>query len=386
MEAIYRIEHLHREGGTTLYVPKGVWLTAPFNLTSHMTLFLEQGAVIRAVQDTENWPLVEALPSYGRGRELPGGRYMSLIRGDGVQDVIITGNNGTIDGQGDVWWTMWHRRTLRYTRPHLLEFLHSTDIIISNLVFMDSPFWNIHPVYCSNVVARNLTIVAPHDSPNTDGIDPDSSTNVCIEDSYISTGDDVVAIKSGWDEYGIAYNRPSTDITVQRITGSSPFAGIAVGSEASGGVSNIIFQNINISNSGIGIHIKTNEGRGGYIKNITVDNVNMYKVRKGVRIAGNVGDHPDEKYNPNALPVVDGLVIKNVYGVRIEQPGTIQGVKGSPFSGICIHNVKLLNDGSAKKKVPWTCKDVSGSAVQVEPAMCDELVSKTGSSVCSIQV
>ncbi|CAL9774828.1 unnamed protein product [Musa acuminata subsp. burmannicoides] len=105
--------------------------------------------------------------------------------------------------------------TLRFTRPNLLEIIHSTDIIISNIVFEISPFWNIHPVYCSNVVVRNVTILAPHDSPNTDGVDPDSSSNVWIEDCYISTGDDLVAMKSGWDEYAIAYAHPSSGITIQ---------------------------------------------------------------------------------------------------------------------------------------------------------------------------
>ncbi|XP_065049385.1 probable polygalacturonase isoform X2 [Musa acuminata AAA Group] len=67
----------------------------------------------------------------------------------------------------------------------------------------------------SNVVVRNVTILAPHDSPNTDGVDPVSSSNVCIEDCYISTGDDLVAMKSGWDEYAIAYAHPSSGITIQ---------------------------------------------------------------------------------------------------------------------------------------------------------------------------
>ncbi|KAJ8491661.1 hypothetical protein OPV22_013382 [Ensete ventricosum] len=131
-----------------------------------------------ATQDTGRWPLVDPLPSYGRGRELPGRRYMSFIQGDGISDVIITGENGTIDGQGEVWWNMWRRRSLRFTRPNLLEFKNSRDIIISNVVFQNSPFWNIHPVYCSNVVIKYVTVLAPHDSPNTDGIDPDSSSNL----------------------------------------------------------------------------------------------------------------------------------------------------------------------------------------------------------------
>ncbi|XP_020251902.1 probable polygalacturonase [Asparagus officinalis] len=383
-EAIFRIQHLHHAGGTTLFIPPGVWLTGPFNLTSHMTLFLSQGAVIKASQDVERWPLIDPLPSYGRGRELDGGRYMSLIHGDGIQDVIITGDNGTIDGQGDMWWNMWRQRTLPFTRPNILELMHSTDIIISNVVFRNSPFWNIHPVYCSYLVVRNVTILAPHDSPNTDGIDPDSSSNVCIEDSYIATGDDLVAIKSGWDEYGIAYGRPSSGITIRRVTGSSPFAGIAVGSETSGGVENVWIENITIFNSGFGIHIKTNVGRGGYIRNITITDVKMTEVRYGLRIAGDVGDHPDDKFNPNALPAVSGLMIKNVWGEEVQQPGLIKGIKNSPFTGICLYNVKLLNAGS--REVPWKCTDVSGSALVVQPGACSELTSTTGSSACSTTI
>ncbi|KAJ0989326.1 hypothetical protein J5N97_007682 [Dioscorea zingiberensis] len=380
-KAIYRIEHLRRRGGTTLYVPPGVWLTGSFNLTSHMTLFLARGSVIKATRDAWNWPLMDPLPSYGRGREFPGGRYKSLIHGNGIRDVIITGENGTIDGQGDVWWNMWRQRSLRFTRPHLLEFMHSRNIIISNVVFRNSPFWNIHPVYCSNVVIKSVTILAPHDSPNTDGIDPDSSSNVCIEDSYISTGDDLVAIKSGWDEYGIAYGRPSSGITIRRVTGSSPFAGIAIGSENSGGVSNVLVEDINIFNTGIGIHIKTNTGRGGYIRNITFLDVRMNTVRKGLRIAGDVGDHPDNKFNPNAVPVVNGVTIRNVWGVNVQQPGSIEGIKNSPFSQICLSNVKFW--GVGKQYMSWKCMHVSGATSGVEPWPCAELARFPASGLCS---
>ncbi|KAI3792606.1 hypothetical protein L2E82_06489 [Cichorium intybus] len=382
-EAIYRIEHLKRRGGTLLYIPSGVYLTESFNLTSRMTLYLAKGAVIQATKDTTNWPLIAPLPSYGRGRERPGGRYMSFIHGDGLHDVIITGENGTIDGQGEVWWTMWRQRTLQFTRPNLVEFKDSRGIIISNVVFKNSPFWNIHPVYCSNVVIRYVTILAPPDSPNTDGIDPDSSSHVCIEDSYISTGDDLVAVKSGWDEYGISYGRPSTDITIRRLTGSSPFAGIAVGSETSGGVTNVLAEHITLYNTGIGIHLKTNIGRGGIIRNITVSDVFMVNVRKGIKIAGDVGDHPDENYNPNALPVMKHIRIKNVWGEKVQQPGLIQGLKNSPFTDICLSNINLFGSSGAKN-VPWKCADVSGGAVQVSPSPCAELVSSRQTGACSV--
>nr|AVY91712.1 pectate lyase [Saccharum hybrid cultivar SP80-3280]AVY91719.1 polygalacturonase [Saccharum hybrid cultivar SP80-3280] len=378
--AVASIERRAAPGGAELYVPPGVWLTGPFNLTSRMTLFLARGAIIRATQDTSSWPLIEPLPSYGRGRELPGGRYISLIHGSGLQDVVITGENGTIDGQGSAWWDMWKKGTLLYTRPHLLELMSSSDIIVSNVIFQDSPFWNIHPVYCSNVVIRNVTILAPHDSPNTDGIDPDSSSNICIEDCYISTGDDAIAIKSGWDEYGIAYGRPSSDITVRRITGSSPFAGFAVGSETSGGVENVLAEHLNFFTSGFGIHIKTNTGRGGFIRNVTVSDVTLDNVRYGLRIVGDVGNHPDDRYNRSALPIVDALTIKNVQGQNIREAGLIKGIANSAFSRICLSNVKLTGGAPVR---PWKCEAVSGGALDVQPSPCTELTSTSDTSFCT---
>ncbi|XP_074588420.1 putative polygalacturonase [Curcuma longa] len=381
-KAMYRISHKRHKGGTLLYVPPGVWLTGSFSLTSHMTLFLARGAVIKATQDTWNWPLVDPLPSYGRGRELPGRRYMSFIQGDGITDVIITGENGTIDGQGEVWWSMWKQRSLRFTRPNLIEFKNSRDILIFNVIFQNSPFWNIHPVYCRNVVIKHVTVLAPRDSPNTDGIDPDSSSNICIEDAFISTGDDLVAVKSGWDEYGIAYGRPSSGITIRRITGSSPFSGIAIGSETSGGIDNILVENVDLYNTGIGIHIKTNIGRGGHVRNVTVANVRMRRVRKGIRIASDVGDHPDEHFNRRAIPTVDGVTIKNVWGMQVRQPGSMEGIsRSAPFTRICLSNVKFW--GVGPRRAAWRCSAVRGAAVDVRPWPCSELADASSSGVCS---
>eukprot|EP00250_Pteridium_aquilinum_P005254 c15378_g2_i1 orf=328-864(+) len=83
--------HASRGGGTVLSIPAGRWLTGSFNLTSHFTLFLHKGAVLLASQNTKDWPVINPLPSYGRGRERPGGRHISFIHGQNLVDVVITG-------------------------------------------------------------------------------------------------------------------------------------------------------------------------------------------------------------------------------------------------------------------------------------------------------
>ncbi|GFP79448.1 probable polygalacturonase [Phtheirospermum japonicum] len=139
--AIMAISKLGKNGGGQLNVPPGNWLTAPFNLTSHMTLFLAEDAVILGIDDEKHWPLMPPLPSYGYGREHPGPRYGSLIHGQNLKDVVITGHNGTINGQGQTWWKKYRRKLLNHTRGPLVQIMWSSDIIISNVTLRDSPFW-----------------------------------------------------------------------------------------------------------------------------------------------------------------------------------------------------------------------------------------------------
>ncbi|PWA42717.1 putative polygalacturonase [Artemisia annua] len=185
-------------GGSLLYVPPGKWLTGSFNLTSYFTLFLHQDAVLLATQDENEWAVIDPLPSYGRGRDADGGRYISLIFGTNLTDVVITGNNGTIDGQGAPWWDKFHKGELKYTRPYLLEIMYSTNIQISNLTFINSPSWNVHPIYSSNIIIQGITILAPVRSPNTDGINPD----VCMFDkiNISNSGTVLSCLASGKEE------------------------------------------------------------------------------------------------------------------------------------------------------------------------------------------
>jgi polygalacturonase len=94
--------------------------------------------------------------------------FCSLI----IVPSLISGNNGVIDGQGSVWWDWLHSHELNHSRPHIVEFLHSEEVVISNLTFLNSPAWSIHPVYCSNVKVHNVTIKTSLDAPLTDGIVP----------------------------------------------------------------------------------------------------------------------------------------------------------------------------------------------------------------------
>lgn len=368
--AIFYLNSFADKGGAKLFVPAGQWLTGSFDLISHLTLWLDKDAVILGSTNSDTWPVIDPLPSYGRGRELPGGRHRSLIFGRNLTDVVITGDNGTIDGQGSIWWEWFRNGTLDYTRPHLVELMNSTGVIISNLTFLNPPFWTIHPVYCSHVKVQNVTIRAPLDSPNTDGIDPDSSDDVCIKDCYISTGDDLVSIKSGWDEYGISYGRPSTKITIHGLIGETKLgAGIAIGSEMSGGVSEVHAENLYFFNSVRGIRIKTSPGRGGYVRNISISNVTLNHVDVAIIFTGHFGEHPDDSYDPSALPIIERITIKTVIGENVKMAGQLEGIEGDTFRYICLSNIKL----NGVSESPWNCSYIQGYSDLVFPETCDPL-------------
>jgi polygalacturonase len=368
--AMFYLRTYADKGGVQLYIPAGRWLTGSIKLISHLTLFLENEATILGSQDMKDYPIIPGLPSYGRGRELPGPRHSSLINSEGLEDVVITGDNGTIDGQGAVWWNAFRNKTLDYTRGHLVELIDSKDILISNLTFRDSPFWTIHPVYCRNVVVKDMTILAPFDSPNTDGIDPDSSQYVCIEDCYISVGDDAIAIKSGWDEYGTAYGMPSQNIDVRRITvHTRTSAGIAFGSEMSGGISNVQVDHMTIYGARWGIRFKTGLGRGGYIRNITVTKLDMRSVRTAIAFAGNYGEHPDDNWNRTDYPVIEDVSIEDVVGENITQAGLFLGLPESPFHNIHLANIVLDVKSESEN---WNCSSVAGTYFFVRPQPCPD--------------
>ncbi|KAG8636552.1 probable polygalacturonase [Manihot esculenta] len=371
--AIFYLKSFADKGGAQLYVPPGKWLTGSFNLTSHLTLFLEKGAVILGSQNPSHWDVLDPLPSYGRGIELPGKRYRSLINGYKLRDVVITGDNGTIDGQGSVWWDWFNSHSLNYSRPHLVEFIESERLVVSNLTFLNAPAYNIHPVYCSDVLVQNMSLSAPLQSPYTIGIVPDSSNNVCIEESIIEMGYDAIALKSGWDEYGISYDRATRNVHIRRVhLQSSAGSSIAFGSEMSGGISDVHVQKVHIYNSFSGIEFRTTKGRGGYIKGIYVSDVEMENVNIAFGAIDDHGLHPDSNFDPNALPILDQITLQNITGTNITIAGNFTGIQESPFTSICLFNVSLLASASSNS---WICSSVIGSSESVFPEPCPELMS-----------
>jgi polygalacturonase len=160
-------------------------------VNSNITLELDAGARLLFSQNSADF---SALFSYWEGvyREV----YSPLIYGVNLENVGVTGR-GVIDGQGATWWEKYCRKTLEYPRPRMICFENCKNVLIEGLTLINSPAWTINPFCCENLTVNRITIYNTADSPNTDGIDPESCQNVHIANCHIDVGDDCIAIKSG---------------------------------------------------------------------------------------------------------------------------------------------------------------------------------------------
>lgn len=226
---------------------------------------------------------------------------------------------------------------------------------------------------CRDVIVQGVTILAPVEIVNTDGVDPDSCSNMKIEDCYIVSGDDCIAVKSGWDQYGVKYGMPMEDLIIRRLTCISPkSAVIALGSEMSGGIKNVRIEDITAIHSESGVRIKTGIGRGGYVKDIYARKMTMKTMRFVFWMTGNYGSHPDDGWDRKAYPNITNINYSDVNAENVTFAAKLDGIEGDKFTGICISDTKIGLTANPKE-LQWNCTNVEGVTTNVIPPPCNLL-------------
>lgn len=261
-----------RRGGGTVRLGAGRYVTGSLVLRDDITLEIEAGATVVGSGDPADYPVIE---SRWEGRHQL--THAPLIGGSGLRNVAVVGR-GTIDGAGAPWWDRHRTGTLEHPRPRLISIAESTNVLIAGITAVNSPAWTLNPVRCQNVTVHGVTIRNPADSPNTDGIDPDSCRFVHISDCHIDVGDDCITIKSGIETEAPDKVAPCEDITITNCTMAHGHGGVVVGSEMSGDVRNVVISNCVFTETERGIRIKTRRGRGGVIEDVRVTNIVMRDV------------------------------------------------------------------------------------------------------------
>lgn len=371
-EAIRKaIEACSKAGGGRVVVPAGTFLTGAIHLKSNVNLHVSDGATLKFSQNPKDYlPLVF---SRWEGMELM--NYSPFIYAFEQKNIAVTGG-GTLDGQGDNthWWPWkgqerygWKRgdadqkkarKSLEemterglpvaerifgeghYLRPQFIQPYRCTNVLIEGVTIKNSPMWEINPVLCTNVIVRKVNI-ATH-GPNNDGCDPESCTDVLIEDCLFDTGDDCIAIKSGRNADGRRLGVPSQNIIIRNCTMKEGHGGITVGSEISGGVRNVFAENCRLDSPNLdhALRVKNNRMRGGLLENLYFRNIQVGQVAHAVIT---IDFNYEEGERGKHTPVVRNFVVENLKSGRSKYALDVQGFGSAPIYGLRLKDCTFEN-------------------------------------------
>jgi len=344
-------------GGGKVVLPKGKYFSkGPIVLKSNVNLHLEEGTEIIFSSDEKDY--LPAVLTRWEGTELY--NYSPLIYAYNVKNIAITGK-GIINGQGSKNIATWKpnqkpdQTLLRkmgtevipvyervfgeghFLRPALIELVSCSNLLIEDIKIIDVTFWTIHTLFCTNVTVRGVEVESFND--NSDGVDPESSYNVLIENCFFKTADDGIAIKSGRDNDAWRVGQPSENIIIRNCVFDSKVNGVCIGSEISGGVRNVFIENITILNCKDALYFKSNLDRGGYVQNVNVRNVTVkYECSSLIKFEPN---YKNESKN-NFPTQFKGFSFKNICAEKANVSGIdISGFEGMPVEDVSIENLTV---------------------------------------------
>lgn len=325
--------------GGTVYIPKGTFISGALFLKSNMTLYIEKEATLKGAVTPEDY--LPMILNRFEGWELK--TYASLLNAGtlnrngsyNVKNLRITGG-GTISGGGRKLGDAIVSIAGLRGRGRLILLMNCQDVSISNLTITEPPCWTIHYLYSDNISCHNLTIITKG-IRNGDGIDPDSSTDSYIFNCTFDTGDDCIAIKSGKNPEGFFVAKPTRNV---RITNCDFIRGhgISIGSEMSGGVSDVLVQDCSAGALLHGVQIKGTKDRGGYVRNITVIDCQLLKIT----IFSAVNYNNDGEAAPE-IPTFENFVFKNIDLSKANIKEPVININGFKDPAHKLRNVSFIN-------------------------------------------
>ena len=333
-------------GGGTVLFPAGNYLSEPLVLKSHIRLQLEKGATLVA-STTESSYKAASNQKYAQAEN----GWLPFISVPYAHNVAISGE-GTIDGQGAVWWERWrsHVRAApskRGTtdRPRLIYISHSSNVVVEGVMITHSPSFHVVMRDSEDIDVTRTRIYSPAHAPHTDAIDPINSRHIRITHNVIDNNDDHVAIKADkWDSHypdGV-----TSDIYIAHNTLRGG-RGISIGSESSGGVSNVLVEHNRFEGSMYGFRIKSPRGKGGKVHNITYRDTTMVNVGVPLIFSGYYKSTPEDPLELKVALANSGFVV----GDQLYPPDSDPALPFAPlktphFSAIRIIN--LVSTGKSK--------------------------------------
>lgn len=361
------------KGGMVL-IPQGVYPITSIFLKSDITLYLERDSILLGTNERIKYPILPGIiKSYNETKKYylgswegePLDSFASLINGVNIKNVNIIGE-GKIEGNSDynTWWLNPKVKKIAW-RPRTIFFNGCRNITIEGLAIQNSPSWTIHPLMSKNLKFINMNIINPKDSPNTDGIDPESCENVLILGVRFSVGDDCIAIKSGKLNLEVDNIAASKGIYIRNCHMEHGHGGVVIGSEMSGGIKDIYVEKCLFENTDRGIRIKTRRGRGknGIIDNIYANNIKMQNVLTPFVINCfyncDYDGHTEYVWSKGKLPIDERTpYIRNIYLKNIKctdaqiAASFVYGLPESKIEKICMEDIYVHLSTNAKPGYP----------------------------------
>ena len=360
------IKKVNEEGGGTIIISSGRWhVQGPIHLKSNINLHISEGAELIFSANPEDY-LPQVLTRW-EGTEAY--NFSPLIYAYQVHNVAITGK-GVINGNAENGFATWrdkqdpaqnrlrimgaegvpvHERVFGlddFLRPSFIQFFSSSRILIEGITIKNSPMWVNHLIYSLHITVRDITVKSYR--LNNDGVVLDSSTLALIEGNSFSTGDDSIVIKSGRDQDGWRVGKPSEDIVIRNNFMEGHNA-LAVGSEMSGGVQNIYMKDNELGEVASAIYFKSNLDRGGFIRNVLVQNTKVKKADILLRFHTNYHSHRGGNYPAEYT----NFVIENVKAEKARVGIEILGISQKPTKNVTVRNLEIQ-----EAEIPQTVEHV----------------------------
>lgn len=323
-------------GGGEVVLQGGVFLTGPVRIGSDTILRIEDGATLQGSADLTDYPVLQVR---WEGRWVPG--YIGLVWAQDARNVGIAGK-GKILASKEIKRRIEQATGLRH--PCLLEFVSVRGLSVTEVFTDQNDMWSIHPVYCEDVVFRDVTVRG-----GADGIDVDSCRRVVIDRCDFDTVDDCISLKSGRGLEGNLIARPTEDVTITDcVFRDHHWACIGIGSETSAGIRRVLVERCQcLKARTFAIYLKTRPGRGAFIEDIVMRDIEVSGAGYGF-LRLNFLDSGKQDQFP--VPGLDGIpTVRNFVFERIrvtEAPILVEAVN--------IHPDKPL-DG-------FVLRDITGSA------------------------
>lgn len=218
------IQYCSEQGGGTVIVPSGIFLTGTISLKSHVSLFLEKGAVIRGTTNLKDY--LPYIPTKEMGQYDSAEKYnwnRALILGVDVDDITISGE-GMIDG--DHVFNPNGEENMR--GPHTILLGESRNITLSDITILHAANYAFMAYEIENTTFQHITI-----QEGWDGIHIRGGKNILIRNSEFYTGDDAIA-GGYWENMtitdchinsscnGIRMIMPATGLEIARCSFTGP--------------------------------------------------------------------------------------------------------------------------------------------------------------------